>query len=59
MASAEGYEPITTELFFSDCEHIDTDAVAGVRSSLVHEPVYEATERGKTQIIDHQFCLRK
>ncbi len=59
IVSADGYEPITTELFFSDCEYIDTDAVAGVRSSLVHQPIYATTERGKTLIVDHQFCLRK
>lgn len=59
IVSADGFEPITTELFFSDCEYIDTDAVAGVRSSLVHEPVYENTGPGKTLIVDHKFCLRK
>ena len=59
IVSADGYEPVTTELFLSDCEYIDSDAVAGVRASLVHDPVYEDTELGNTLILDHHFQLRK
>ena len=35
MISAEGYEPVTTELFVSDDPYLDSDAVFGVRGSLI------------------------
>ena len=58
VVSAQGYESVITELFFSDCEYIDIDAVGGVRPSLTHEPSYINTERGETLSIDHHFRLR-
>jgi hydroxyquinol 1,2-dioxygenase len=35
MISAAGYEPVTTELFVSDDPYLDSDAVFGVRESLI------------------------
>ena len=35
IISAEGYEPVTTELFVSGDPYLDSDAVFGVRESLV------------------------
>ena len=35
MISAEGYKPVTTELFVSDDPYLDSDAVFGVRESLI------------------------
>jgi hydroxyquinol 1,2-dioxygenase len=33
--SADGYEPLVTQLYDADCPYLDTDAVFGVRESLV------------------------
>jgi hydroxyquinol 1,2-dioxygenase len=43
IASADGYEPVTTHIFDADNEYLDSDAVFGVKDSLVrvftrHEP---------------------
>jgi hydroxyquinol 1,2-dioxygenase len=43
IASADGYEPVTTHAFDADNEYLDSDAVFGVKDSLVrvftrHEP---------------------
>ena len=35
IISAEGYEPVTTELFVKDDPYLDSDAVFGVRESLI------------------------
>jgi catechol 1,2-dioxygenase len=35
LISAEGYEPVTTELFVSEDPYLDSDAVFGVRESLI------------------------
>lgn len=35
MVSAEGFQPVTTELFASDDSYLDSDAVFGVRESLI------------------------
>lgn len=35
MISAQGYEPVTTELFLSGDPYLDSDAVFGVRESLI------------------------
>ena len=35
MISAEGYQPVTTELFVADDPYLDSDAVFGVRESLI------------------------
>ncbi|MEJ1962422.1 MAG: intradiol ring-cleavage dioxygenase [Gammaproteobacteria bacterium] len=35
IVSAEGYEPVTTHLFVADSEYLDTDAVFGMKESLV------------------------
>ncbi|MBO1435799.1 dioxygenase [Meiothermus sp. CFH 77666] len=48
MVSAEGYRPLVTEVFFENSEYLDSDAVFGVRRSLVVklEPVR------KDQVLD-------
>jgi protocatechuate 3,4-dioxygenase beta subunit len=33
--SADGYEPLVTQLYDADCDHLETDVVFGVRESLV------------------------
>lgn len=43
MVEAEGYEKLITHVFDEDDEHLDSDAVFGVKSSLItgferHEP---------------------
>lgn len=35
MISAEGYQPVTTELFVAEDPYLDSDAVFGVRASLI------------------------
>jgi hydroxyquinol 1,2-dioxygenase len=35
IVSAEGHEPVTTHLFVADSEYLDTDAVFGMKESLV------------------------
>jgi hydroxyquinol 1,2-dioxygenase len=35
IVSAEGYSPVTTHLFVADSEYLDTDAVFGMKESLV------------------------
>jgi len=42
IVSAPSYRPLTTELFFADDEHLDADAVFGVREALV-VPVKSST----------------
>ena len=37
IVSAEGYEPVTTQLFVKGDEYLDSDAVFGVKDSLVVE----------------------
>jgi catechol 1,2-dioxygenase/hydroxyquinol 1,2-dioxygenase len=59
VVSAPGCESVITELFFSDCEYIDIDAVGGVRPSLTHEPTYITTDRGETLAVEHHFRLRQ
>jgi protocatechuate 3,4-dioxygenase beta subunit len=65
MISAEGYEPVTTELFVSDDPYLDSDAVFGVRESLIvpfvrNDPDEEATRLG-TPVpffsVDYDFVL--
>jgi hydroxyquinol 1,2-dioxygenase len=53
IVSAEGYEPITTELFAEGDPYLDSDVVFGVRNSLVvdfvrHESAEEAEGYGVT-----------
>jgi hydroxyquinol 1,2-dioxygenase len=35
MLNAKGHQPLITHLFVSDSDYIDTDAVFGVRDSLI------------------------
>ena len=51
IASAEGHQPVTTHMFDSESAHLDSDAVFGVKSSLVrrfqpHDPAAETPPEG-------------
>jgi protocatechuate 3,4-dioxygenase beta subunit len=51
IVEADGYKPITTELFADGDEYLDSDAVFGVRGSLVvafvrHDSAAEAERYG-------------
>ncbi len=53
IVSADGYKPLTTELFVEGDPYLDSDAVFGVRDSLVvsfmrHDSADEAKQRGVT-----------
>ena len=53
IVSALGYKPLTTELFVEGDPYLDSDAVFGVRDSLVvpferHDSAYETMQRGVT-----------
>jgi hydroxyquinol 1,2-dioxygenase len=41
LLRAEGHRPITTEIFIADDPHLGSDAVFGVRKSLIAAPVVE------------------
>ena len=46
IVGAEGYQPVTTHLFVADSPYLDSDAVFGVKDSLVrHFPVVDDPER--------------
>jgi catechol 1,2-dioxygenase len=65
MISAEGYEPVTTELFVSEDPYLDSDAVFGVRESLIvtfvrHELDDEARRLGISgayYFVEYDFIL--
>jgi protocatechuate 3,4-dioxygenase beta subunit len=53
IVSADGYKPLTTELFVEGDPYLDSDAVFGVRDSLVvpftrHDSADDAKQRGVT-----------
>lgn len=66
IISAEGYEPVTTELFIEGDPYLDSDPVFGVRASLVVQPVQhnsleEAEQYNVTapfDIIEYDFVLK-
>jgi protocatechuate 3,4-dioxygenase beta subunit len=66
IVSAVGYEPITTELFVEGDPYLDSDAVFGVRNSLVvdfvrHESAEEAARYGVTvpfYTVEYDFVLQ-
>jgi protocatechuate 3,4-dioxygenase beta subunit len=66
MISAEGYEPVTTELFVSDDPYLDSDAVFGVRESLVVPFVRRPSDAearqlgisGDYYLVDYDFVLK-
>lgn len=65
IISAEGYQPVTTELFVSGDPYLDSDAVFGVRESLivrfVRNDSQEEAERFDVSapfyIVDYNFVL--
>ena len=65
MISAKGYEPVTTELFVSDDPYLDSDAVFGVRESLVVPFVRNDSEEEAARLgipvpffsVDYDFVL--
>ena len=56
IVSAEGHLPVTTHLFDAAGSHLDSDAVFGVRDSLVKEFVSQPD--GST-LVEHEFVLRE
>lgn len=66
IVAAEGYEPITTELFVEGDPYLDSDAVFGVRNSLIvnftrHESAEEAARYGVTSpfsTVEYDFVLQ-
>lgn len=65
IVSAKGYQPVTTELFIDGDPYLDSDAVFGVRASLVvqcvrHESREDARQynvAGPFYTIDYDFVL--
>jgi protocatechuate 3,4-dioxygenase beta subunit len=65
IISAEGYEPVTTELFASDDPYLDSDAVFGVRESLIVPFVRNDSEEEAARLgirapfftVDYDFVL--
>jgi hydroxyquinol 1,2-dioxygenase len=65
IISAEAYQPVTTEIFVSGDPYLDTDAVFGVRESLVVKFVrHESEEEGERlnvsapfYTVDYDFVL--
>ena len=65
MISAEGYEPVTTHLFVEGDSYLESDAVFGVKNSLIkrfekHDNPQEAAKRGvKTPFytVEHDFVI--
>ena len=53
MLSAAGYETLVTQLFTDDDPYLGTDAVFGVKDSLVVH--YESTDEGLR--LDHDFVM--
>lgn len=65
IVSAPGYVPVTTQIFTEGDQYLDSDAVFGVKETLVaqfvcHESADEAAERGVTapfHTVDYDFEL--
>ena len=65
IISADGYQPVTTELFVDDDPYLDSDAVFGVRESLVVPFVRNDSEEEARQFnvsvpfftVDYDFVL--
>ena len=67
IVSAEGYQPVTTELFVEGDPYLDSDAVFGVRESLVVPFVQSDSEEDAVRlgvsapfyIVDYDFVLER
>lgn len=59
IVSAEGFQPVTTHLFVEGDAYLESDAVFGVKDSLVVDFVrHDAGEDGEPfYIVDHDFVL--
>ena len=65
IISADGYEPVTTHLFVEGDPYLDSDAVFGVKQSLIkrfekHDNPEDAAKRGVTApfyTVEHDFRL--
>lgn len=65
IVSAEGYQPVTTELYVSDDPYLDSDAVFGVRESLIVPFVRNDSEEEAARLgipvpfftVDYDFVL--
>jgi hydroxyquinol 1,2-dioxygenase len=65
IISAEGYQPVTTELFVSGDPYLDSDAVFGVRESLIVKFVRHESEEEAERLnvsapfytVDYDFVL--
>ncbi|GIF45887.1 hydroxyquinol 1,2-dioxygenase [Asanoa ferruginea] len=55
IVSADGHQPVTTHLFDAAGSYLDSDAVFGVRASLIKEFVMQPD--GST-LVEHDFVLR-
>ncbi|MEV0719710.1 dioxygenase [Asanoa sp. NPDC050611] len=55
IVSADGHLPVTTHLFDAADSYLDSDAVFGVRDSLVKEFV---TQPDGSTLVEHEFVLR-
>ncbi len=56
MIAAEGYETLITHLFAADSPYLDSDAVFGVKNSLIVEFTADAKEPGRR--LEYQFGLK-
>jgi protocatechuate 3,4-dioxygenase beta subunit len=65
IVSADGYQPVTTHIFDADSDYLDSDAVFGVKDSLIrdfvrHDDTEEAARLGVTApylTVDQDFTL--
>lgn len=65
IVSAPGFVPVTTQIFTEDDPYLDSDAVFGVKETLIaqyvrHESAADAAERGVTapfHTVDYDFVL--
>jgi catechol 1,2-dioxygenase len=61
IVSAPGHRPVTTHIFDAANEYLDTDAVFGVRGSLIQEfrPAGPADPSDVAYVVDVDFALAK
>jgi hydroxyquinol 1,2-dioxygenase len=57
IVSAEGYKSVVTQLFTEGDEYLDSDAVFGVKNSLVVE--YRPALQGKDLLVNYDFVLER
>lgn len=64
IVTAEGYEPVTTELYTRGDEYLETDTVFGVKDSLVvdYETIADPEKEGMPEnslLLEHDFGLAR